>query len=79
MRLKRRKKKTVLLGLKVCRFCCFVLIVLLLLLKKIFSTQPHNISDFGFAVSTKKDDEDDVDADVDQDGKIVILLFCLLT
>ena len=39
----------------------------------------HNISDFGFAVSTKKDDEDDVDADVDQDGKIGILLFCLLT
>lgn len=39
----------------------------------------HNISDFGFAVSTKKDDEDDVDADVDQDGKIGVLLFCLLT
>lgn len=35
----------------------------------------HNISDFGFAVSTKKDDEDDVDADVDQDGKIGVLLF----
>jgi len=35
----------------------------------------HNKSDFGFAVSTKKDDEDDVDADVDQDGKIVYYCF----